>query len=98
MSYLNPGNGSFQYALNEKIYVDKTGLIEYTNDMLFTSNRFVCVSRPRRFGKSYAADMLKAYYGRGCDSHTLFDGLEISKSPDYEKHINKYNVIYVDVS
>ncbi|MCD8201700.1 MAG: AAA family ATPase [Clostridia bacterium] len=58
----------------------------------------VCVSRPRRFGKSYAADMVTAYYGRGCDSHTLFDASEISKSPDYETHINKYDVVYLDAS
>ncbi|MCD8206184.1 MAG: ATP-binding protein [Clostridia bacterium] len=97
-NFLNLGNGKFQIALNSKIYVDKTGLIEYTNELISTEQRFLCVSRPRRFGKSMAANMLGAYYCRGCDSHAQFDGLEISKSPDYEKHINKYNVIYVDVS
>ena len=61
-SYLNPGNKGFQESLNSKIYVDKTGLIEKTNAALNTRQKFMCVSRPRRFGKSMAADMLAAYY------------------------------------
>ncbi|MCD8200549.1 MAG: AAA family ATPase [Clostridia bacterium] len=96
--YLNPGNTAFQYDINSKIYVDKTGLIRYTNDVLKTAKRYVCVSRPRRFGKSFAADMLMAYYCRGCDSHTQFDNLKIAGDESYEKHLNKYNVIYFDVS
>ena len=66
--YLNPGNRSFQMSLNSRIYVDKSSLIAYTNAVIDTAQRFVCVSRPRRFGKSMAADMLVAYYGRDCDS------------------------------
>ena len=63
--YLNPGNGNFKTACRSKIYIDKTGLIEETNQMIDTQQRFVCVSRPRRFGKSMAAYMLAAYYGKG---------------------------------
>ncbi|MCD8205852.1 MAG: AAA family ATPase, partial [Clostridia bacterium] len=77
--YLNPGNGAFQISLNSEIYVDKSGLIEFINRSLSTEQRFICVSRPRRFGKSMTANMLTAYYCRGCDSHAQFDGLEISK-------------------
>ena len=73
--YVNPGNISFQEAINSKIYVDKSELIPYTNSVIRTQQKNLCVSRPRRFGKSMAADMLVAYYSRGCDSGRLFSGL-----------------------
>lgn len=72
--YVNPGNTAFWKAVNEDIYVDKTNLIAYTNSRMNKMNCFVCVSRPRRFGKSMAADMLTAYYSKGCDSGRLFAG------------------------
>lgn len=81
--YLNPGNHSFQISLNSKIYVDKSHLISYTNSVINTAQRFVCVSRPRRFGKSVTAEMLAAYYGKGADSHSQFCNLEISKDKSY---------------
>ena len=65
--YLNPENVDFQEVLNSKIYVDKSELIQYTNSVLRTTQKYICVSRPRRFGKSMAANMLPAYYSRGCD-------------------------------
>ena len=95
--YLNPGNDGFKMALNSKIYVDKSGLISYTNSVLKTEQRFVCVSRPRRFGKSMTADMLSAYYSRGCDSKELFKNYEISTVSSYEKNLNKYDVIHLDI-
>ena len=64
--FVNPDNSAFQVALNSRIYVDKTGLIEYTNSVLDTTNAYICNSRPRRFGKSYAANMLAAYYSKAC--------------------------------
>ena len=70
--YLNPGNDGFQESVRSEIYVDKTGLISCTNKYLGTKQKFICVSRPRRFGKSMALEMLAAYYGRGCDSRELF--------------------------
>lgn len=73
-SYVNPGNAAFREAVNSMIYVDKSGLISYTNSVLSTMQKNVCVSRPRRFGKSMAADMLVAYYSKGCDSGRLFAG------------------------
>ncbi len=77
--YLNPGNRGFQTALKSQIYVDMTGLIVYTNKMLGTNRKYICVSRPRRFGKTMAASMLSAYYSEGCDSRQLFEGLEIAQ-------------------
>ena len=95
--YLNQGNESFQKSVNSEIYVDKTGLIEYTNRVLNTQQGYVCISRPRRFGKSMAANMLTAYYSRGCDSEELFSGFEISKSADFETYRNKYNTISLNM-
>lgn len=95
--YLNPNNIDFQRALNSDIYVDKSNLIEYTNKKIFTEQQFICVSRPRRFGKSMAANMLTAYYSRGCDSKEIFSGLKIAKAESFYKHLNKYNVIRLDV-
>lgn len=96
-SYLNPGNKGFRESLNSEIYVDKTELIEKTNAVLDTRQKFLGVSRPRRFGKSMAADMLAAYYERGEDSASLFDSLKISKSVSYQKHRNQYDVIKVNM-
>ena len=66
--FVNPGNGAFQDVLNSRIYVDKTGLLEYINSVIDTTEKFICNSRPRRFGKSITADMLTAYYSKGCNS------------------------------
>ena len=95
--YLNPGMESFIRSVNSEIYVDKTGLIQYTNRVMNTLQGYVCVSRPRRFGKSMAANMLTAYYSRGCDSRELFSKFEISESPDFEKYRNKYNTISLNM-
>lgn len=92
--YLNPGNDAFRISVNDDIYVDKSGLISFVNSRLGKRKRFICVSRPRRFGKSMAAEMLAAYYGRECESHELFKGLEIAKEEDYRTHLNQYHVIY----
>ena len=64
--YLNPGNAAFSEAVHSQIYVDKTELISYTNSVLATNQKNICVSRPRRFGKSITANMLAAYYSKGC--------------------------------
>lgn len=96
--YVNRGNESFARARQSQIYVDKTGLIEYTNEMLGTEQCYICNSRPRRFGKSMAAGMLAAYYGRGCDSRELFGGLKIAEVQSFEKHLNQYDVIHLDMA
>ena len=95
--YLNPDHTDFQEALNSKIYIDKTELIQHTNGVLRTAQKYICVSRPRRFGKSMAANMLTAYYSRGCDSKKMFQNLKIAQSADFEKHLNQYNVIHLNM-
>ena len=77
--YFNPDHSNFQKIINSDIYVDKTGLLAYTNRVINTMQGYVCVSRPRRFGKSIAANMLAAYYSRGCDSREMFSEFEIAK-------------------
>lgn len=96
-TFVNPDNSAFQVALNSEIYVDKTGLIGYTNKVMNTLQGYICNSRPRRFGKSITANMLTAYYSKGCDSKEMFANLEIRKHPDFEKHLNRYDVIHLDV-
>ena len=95
--FVNPGNTAFQIALNSQIYVDKTGLIEYTNRVMDTEQAWICNSRPRRFGKSITANMLAAYYSKGCDSEEIFEGTAISRAETYREHLNKYDVIHFDV-
>ena len=79
-------------------YIDKSGLISVVNSTLFTERSFSCVTRCRRFGKSMAAKMLCAYYDLSCDSRQLFEDLQIASDPQFEKHLNKYPVIYLDVT
>lgn len=111
--YVNPGNQAFKESVDSLIYVDKSELINYTNSVLKTQRKNICVSRPRRFGKSMAADMLVAYYSKGCNSGELFGSLEVSKkkenlsatNPDreakrlerYRNNLNSHNVIRFDV-
>lgn len=109
--YVNPGNRLFEEAVHSPIYVDKSGLIDYTNSILKTQRKNICVSRPRRFGKSMAADMLAAYYSKGCDSKGLFENLEVSdenrdvsageqaakRLESYKANLNRHNVIRFDV-
>ena len=95
--YLNPGNDNFAMVCRSEIYVDKTELIQHTNQMISTQQRFICISRPRRFGKSMAAYMLVAYYGKDCDSSELFAPYKIVGDKDYEKHLNRYNVIMLNI-
>ena len=95
--FVNPGNTAFEVAVNSQIYVDKTGLLAYTNSVINTKQALICSSRPRRFGKSITADMLCAYYSRGCDSDSIFASYEIAKSEAYKKYLNQYDVIKVNI-
>ena len=95
--YINKGYGGFRQTRNSE-YIDKSGLIAVVNKTLFTDYKFSCVTRCRRFGKSMAAMMLAAYYDHSCDSRQLFADLEIAKDPSFEEHLNKYPVIYVDMT
>ena len=96
-TYINLGNAGFQRVRNSE-YVDKSGLIAIVNSTLFTERSFSCVSRSRRFGKSIAAKMLCAYYDHSCDSRALFADLSIASDPSFEKHLNKYPVIFLDLT
>lgn len=96
--YFNPNNESFTRDKNSKIYVDKTGLLEYLNGILGTNGNCLAVSHARRFGKSHAAGMIDAYYSLGCDSTNLFEDTNIAINDDFKKYMNKYNVIHLDVS
>jgi len=96
-NYVNPGTRDFEMSLNSSIYVDKSNLIAETNKLFDTRQRFICLSRPRRFGKTMALEMLATYYGMGEPSKHLFDELNIAKSPSYEKHLNQHIVIKVNV-
>ena len=95
--YLNPKNDRFKIARNSDIYVDKSELIGITNRRIRSEKRSLCVSRPRRFGKSLNLGMLAAYYSRGCESRALFDDLMIAQDESYLRHLNQYNVIYINM-
>ncbi|MBQ9252008.1 MAG: AAA family ATPase [Clostridia bacterium] len=96
-TYLNPGNNGFMEMV-KSAYVDKTDLIRLINATIGTKQKLTCISRPRRFGKSYAAQMLCAYYDQTCDSRALFDQYEIAKDESYHQFINQYHVISLDIS
>ncbi len=95
--FLNKGNDGFKSIRNTS-FVDKSMLIEHVNNVLFTDNRFMCVTRARRFGKSVAIKMLNAYYDQSCDSSSLFEGLQICSSPSFLSNLNRFPVIYLDMT
>ena len=95
--YLNPGARRFIKAVRSPIYVDKTDMIGCVNQVIDTDQGYVCVSRPRRFGKSMAANMLSAYYDRTVDADAVFRGLNISSHADFDAHRNKYDVLFINI-
>ena len=97
-TYVNPGTRNMEIDIDDEFYVDKSMLISLLNDKVESDDRFLCVSRPRRFGKTMAANMIAAYYSKGCDSHEVFSSLKISKDPTFEENINKYTVIQLDMN
>ena len=97
-TYVNPGLINFNSSKKNKYYIDKSMLIALLNESIGTDKRYLCVSRPRRFGKTMAANMIAAYYSKGCDSHEIFSDLKISKDPTFEENINKYTVIQLDMN
>ena len=96
-NYLNPGNSGFRGIRND-IYIDKSGLIGLVNQTIDTPRCLTCISRPRRFGKSFAAQMMCAYYDKTCDSAGLFDDLKIAGDKGYREHLNRYDVVYLDMT
>ena len=96
--YLNPGNENFKEASRAEIYVDKTMLIDVTNRFIENGPKYICISRPRRYGKTIAGNMLSAYYSKGCDSSDLFEHFKIAAADGYRDKLNKYNVIKIDMN
>ncbi len=96
-SYLNTGFSGFEFSLNSEIYIDKSEVISLLNRLINTRQRYICISRPRRFGKSFTAEMLSAYYSKGVDSSFLFDNLRIAQADSYKSHLNRYNTIFIDM-
>lgn len=96
--YLNPGMRSMRMDRNSDIYVDKSGLIALLNERVNGRERYVCSSRPRRFGKTMAANMLCAYYQRGIDARPLFEDLAIAQGPSFERHLNAYDVVFLNMA
>ncbi len=95
--YVDPNATLFAAARRDDIFVDKSGLLSFTNQLIGKSRNKICVTRPRRFGKSWALNMLAAYYSCGCSSKTLFEDLQIARDPSFLEHLNKHHVLYLDV-
>ena len=100
MNYLNTNRPGilFEEALNSKIYVDKSLLIEKVSDYIKTGDKYICITRPRRFGKTINANMLAAYYTKGLDSRNLFDNLLVAQCSSCKKYMNQHNLIHIDHS
>ncbi len=96
--HINKGNDLFKMYKNSRIFVDKSMLIKECNSLLYSEDSYMCVTRPRRFGKTMALSMLNAYYSKGCDSKEIFEDLNISKDESYLSHLNKHNVIFFDMA
>ena len=95
--YLNPGNDTFSIISHSKLYVDKTGIVNFTNNYIGEIRPYIASSRPRRFGKTIAAETLAAYYSNGCDSEELFSELKIARYTSFKKYLNQFDVIFMDL-
>ena len=91
-NYLNPDINNFMEVVNSSIYVDKTELLEYLNSIAQTTQKYICISRPRRFGKSITANMIAAYYNCEADSKELFSRFKIASCESFKKYLNKYDI------
>ncbi len=96
--YLNPSSVNFAGALKNPLYVDKTMMIRELNRFIDIENKYICISRPRRFGKTIAGNMIAAYYSKGCDSRELFAPYKIAKDESFSENLNKFNVIQIDMN
>lgn len=103
-AYLNSGSQAFEIAVNSEVYVDKTAMISFLNSLVNTNKRYASVSRPRRFGKTMAADMLCAYYGRSSNSRALFEGTRLAANEPiqtskgslaWDAYLGKFDVIHL---
>ena len=96
--YLNPNADAFTQDINTRIYVDKSLVIDELNKLVCTKDDFVCISRPRRFGKSMAGNMISAYYSKGCNTRDVFSQMKLGQVSNYDRYLNKFNVIKLDLN
>ncbi|MCI9176383.1 MAG: AAA family ATPase [Lachnospiraceae bacterium] len=89
---------SYRLVKRDTYFVDKTSLIEELFPFLEVEKRFICITRPRRFGKSVMANMIGAFFGKAADAGALFGSLKIASSKDYKNHLNQHCVVSVDFS
>ena len=94
--YLNPNNALLKQSRKSEIFIDKSMMIAELNKLVDSENKFLCISRPRRFGKSMMGNMISAYYSKGCDSRELFKDLKIAQDKSFEEYLNKLNVIKIE--
>ncbi|MBQ1312491.1 MAG: AAA family ATPase, partial [Blautia sp.] len=99
--YLNPGRAAYEEAINSDIFVDKTEMIGFLNSVVKTKQKYVSVSRPRRFGKTMAADMICAYYDREADSGAMFKKTKLRTGPHsdqpypWDVYLGQFDVIRI---
>ncbi len=98
--YLNTNTAleNYNQLVRSKYFVDKSNIIEKINNIVETSDKYICITKPRRFGKSSIINMIGSYYTKNHDSKDVFDKLDISKSDSYLEYLNKYNVINLSFS
>ena len=94
--YINPGTASFEEAINSEIFVDKTKIVSVVNEVVCTKKKYVCVSRPRRFGKTTAQQILCAYFSKNCDSRPIFEDTKLSEVEGWDRYLNKFHVVRID--
>ncbi|MCQ2219457.1 MAG: AAA family ATPase, partial [Paludibacteraceae bacterium] len=96
--YLNPNADAFLMGINSQIYVDKSQMVMELNKLVGTQSNFVCLSRPRRFGKSMIGNLISAYYSKGCDTRDMFSQMKVGETEGFDKYLNKLNVIKLDMN
>lgn len=88
----------YEEIVKSTYFVDKTDFISQVAERIGTSNKYLCITRPRRFGKTVMANMLGAFFTKAGDSRHIFSSLSISKNTQAMQQLNHYNVIYIDFS
>lgn len=98
--YLNSISPYYLYKseFSRPYFVDKSEVLKELIPFVFQGNSYICVTRPRRFGKTVMANMIGAFFGKGEDASEIFDNLKISQEENYRNHLNQHNVIYIDFS
>lgn len=79
----------------EPYFVDKTQMLEDLFPLIKKGNSHICLTRPRRFGKTVMANMAASFFSKGCESDDIFKNLRIAQSEDYEKYRNQFSVIHI---